>query len=66
MSDNGSTSYQVYASAPGTPVSGSSCPTLNAADPATLSATYPCDLTVLGINFAPGCRLSATATESVQ
>jgi hypothetical protein len=47
-------------------VSGTSCPTLNAADPATLSATYPCDLTVLGINFAPGCRLSATATESVQ
>ncbi len=33
----------------------------------TLAATYPCDLSILGVNFAGGlCKLSASATESVQ
>jgi Flp pilus assembly protein TadG len=30
----------------------------------TVSATYPCNLVILGINFAPsGCNLTATITE---
>ena len=34
---------------------------------ATVSVTYPCNLKVFGVNFAPGtCTLTAQAAESVQ
>jgi len=33
---------------------------------ATVAATYPCDLTVMGINFAPGCTLSAQTADMVE
>jgi Flp pilus assembly protein TadG len=33
------------------------------ATPVTVTATYPCDLSVYGVNFAPSCTLSATVTE---
>jgi Flp pilus assembly protein TadG len=34
--------------------------------PATVTATYPCDLAVFGVNFAPGCTLSSSTTEMVE
>jgi hypothetical protein len=36
---------------------------LKQATPVTVTATYPCDLSVYGVNFAPSCTLSATVTE---
>jgi hypothetical protein len=33
---------------------------------AKISATYPCDLVVLGINFYPGCTLKASASEAIE
>jgi Flp pilus assembly protein TadG len=51
----------------GTSVSGDTCAgyqsDLSAGTPVSVTATYPCNLTIYGINFAPGCTLSATATE---
>ena len=35
-------------------------------DQATLTGTYGCDLTVLGINFFPGCHLTVSATEAIE
>ena len=37
-------------------------------DQATLSATYPCDLKIMGVNFWPGgnCVLKASATEAIE
>ncbi len=35
-------------------------------DPATVSASYPCDLTIFGITIDPGCKLTASATERVE
>ena len=34
--------------------------------PATVSASYPCNLTVYGYNFAPGCTHNAQSTEIVE
>jgi Flp pilus assembly protein TadG len=34
--------------------------------PSTVTATYPCNLTVMGINFAPNCTLSAVTTMMVE
>jgi Flp pilus assembly protein TadG len=42
------------------------CPTLTSGDAATVSASYPCDLNVFGIDFYPSCKLTATATERVE
>jgi Flp pilus assembly protein TadG len=46
---------------------GNSCPgaqsNLTAGVPVTVSATYPCTLTVYSMNFASGCQLSAMVTE---
>ncbi len=40
---------------------------LVAGQPALVKATYPCDLTVMGINYAPsGCNLTAQTTQMVQ
>lgn len=33
---------------------------------ATLAATFPCDLTVMGFDFAPGCFLSATTSARIE
>jgi Flp pilus assembly protein TadG len=38
----------------------------NAGNPAEVSATYPCNLTVMGIDFFPKCTLTAEITELVQ
>ncbi len=43
-----------------------SCGDLVSGNPATVTATYPCDATILGIDFAPGCKLSASATERTE
>jgi Flp pilus assembly protein TadG len=54
----------------GTRVSGDTCvgdaSVLQAAQgmPVSVTATYPCNLTIYGVNYAPnGCTLSATQTE---
>ena len=50
----------------GPPMGTGACPfTLVSGSAATLTATYPCDLGLLGISFSP-CTLSATATERVE
>jgi Flp pilus assembly protein TadG len=54
----------------GTTYSGTSC-TAGAANllqgtQASVSATYPCNLTVYGVNYAPSCNLSAQTSELVQ
>jgi Flp pilus assembly protein TadG len=52
----------------GTPVNGTSCSgdqsDLVAGEPVSVTAYYPCNLTIYGVNFAPaGCTLSASASE---
>jgi Flp pilus assembly protein TadG len=34
--------------------------------PASVSASYPCDLSFMGHDFAPGCTLSSQTTERVE
>jgi Flp pilus assembly protein TadG len=34
--------------------------------PAMVTTSYPCNLTVYGYNFAPGCTLNAQSTEIVE
>jgi Flp pilus assembly protein TadG len=43
-----------------------SCTDLAVGSAATLRATYPCALRILGINFAPGCTLRSEVTERVE
>jgi len=33
---------------------------------ATVTATYSCSLTVMGVNFASGCQLSSTTTDLIE
>jgi Flp pilus assembly protein TadG len=33
---------------------------------ATVTATYPCNLTVMSVNFAPGCTLTAQTSDLVE
>ena len=44
------------------------CPfTLTSGSAVTITASYPCDLTIMGVNFVPGgCHVTATATERVE
>lgn len=54
----------------GTTYTGTSC-TAGAANllqgtQASVSATYPCNLTVYGVNYAPSCSLKAQTSELVQ
>jgi Flp pilus assembly protein TadG len=42
------------------------CPTLTEGLPATLSATYPCPTSLFGVNFVPGCVLTASSTDPIQ
>ena len=39
---------------------------LTAGQAATVTATYPCDLTVMGINYKPSCTLTAQTAQMVQ
>ena len=43
-----------------------SCTSLTAGSDATVNATYPCDLSILGIDYAPGCTLRATSTVRIE
>jgi Flp pilus assembly protein TadG len=54
-----STTYQTP------PVTGT-CPDLVSGNSVTLSASYPCELSIMGINFVPGCKLTVRATERVE
>lgn len=54
-------------------VNGSACstdaacsPALAAGVPASVSASYPCSLVIMGRNFAPGCTLTVNSTERVE
>jgi Flp pilus assembly protein TadG len=38
----------------------------SAGDPSSVSATYPCNLSVMGFNFAPTCTLTSMTTERVE
>jgi len=62
--DNGA-----YSEGP-TAASGISCTAgssyLLQATSATVTATYPCNLTIYGVNYAPNCELHASVTELVQ
>ena len=49
-----------------TPPGSGTCAALSASNPATVSASYPCELTILGIDFFPSCHLTASATERVE
>ena len=49
--------------------SDSACATALAADAgdtATVSGAYPCNLSVIGVNFAPSCTLSSSTTDMVE
>jgi hypothetical protein len=43
-----------------------SCTSLTPGSDATITATYPCELRVLGIDYAPACTLRATSTVRVE
>jgi Flp pilus assembly protein TadG len=43
-----------------------SCTSLVTGSMVTLTATYPCDLSILGVNYAPSCTLRAQTTERVE
>ena len=43
-----------------------SCTSLTSGNAVTMSASYPCNLSIMGINFAPSCTLNASATERVE
>jgi Flp pilus assembly protein TadG len=54
-------------------INGTACTTdagcstlLVAGQPALVTATYPCDLTVMGYNYASGCTLTASTAQMVQ
>jgi Flp pilus assembly protein TadG len=54
-------------------VNGTTCSTdaacenlMSAGATATVKGTYSCNLTVMGVNFAKGCTLSATVTDLVE
>jgi Flp pilus assembly protein TadG len=49
-----------------TPTVTTSCTTLVVGSDATMSASYPCDLDILGFNFAPSCTLTSQVTERVE
>jgi Flp pilus assembly protein TadG len=38
----------------------------SAGSPSSVSATYPCNLSVMGFNFAPTCSLTSSTTERVE
>ena len=33
---------------------------------AAVTATYPCDMTIMGVDFAPNCTLTSTTTDMVE
>lgn len=43
-----------------------SCTNLTAGSDATVTATYPCNLNILGINYAPSCALRAVTTVRIE
>jgi Flp pilus assembly protein TadG len=38
----------------------------DAGDTASVTGTYPCSLSVMGLNFAPSCSLSSSTTDMVE
>ena len=34
--------------------------------PASVSATYPCNLSIMGVNYSPSCTLSSQSTERIE
>ena len=48
------------------PPDAGTCATMVSGEAAVVSATYPCEATIIGINFVPGCTLKASATERTE
>jgi Flp pilus assembly protein TadG len=46
--------------------SGGTCPTLTLPMSGIVSASYPCDLAIAGVNPIPSCKLGASSTETIQ
>lgn len=42
------------------------CTALTSGNAVTMTASYPCNLSIMGINFAPSCNLSVSATERIE
>jgi hypothetical protein len=63
---NPADSGDVYTYLAATSTGSGTCPPLESGDAVTVSATYPCDLNFMGIDFAPGCTLSSSATERAE
>ena len=42
------------------------CTSLTSGNAVTITASYPCDLSIMGINFVPSCKLNVSATERVE
>lgn len=59
-------SLSVNGTACGTNAACETALTTAAGDPESVSATYPCNLTIMGVNYYPGCTLSVVTTERVE
>jgi Flp pilus assembly protein TadG len=58
--------YQVVFSGSGGPSCTGEAASLTPGQQVVVTATYGCNLTIFGHNFAPSCKLSATTSEAVQ
>jgi hypothetical protein len=64
-------SFPNYSKGPAAPDSSFSCPNQALPTPhvgilGTVTATYPCNISVLGVAFDPSCTLKASQTEVIQ
>jgi Flp pilus assembly protein TadG len=58
--------YQVVFSGSGGPSCSALAASLTEYQQVVVTATYGCNLTIFGHNFAPSCKLSATTSEAVE
>ena len=58
--------FSVAGTSCGTDAACGSALTAAAGGTAGVAATYPCDLTILGVNYAPGCTLSSQTAERIE
>ena len=58
--------YQVVFSGSGGPSCTGEAASLTQGQQVVITATYGCNLTIFGYNFAPTCKLSSTTSEAVQ
>ena len=58
--------YSVNGTACSTDSACSTALAADAGDTASVTGTYPCSLSVMGLNFAPSCSLSSSTTDMVE